>query len=1051
MGEFKRALRNAIGKKPFMKFAILYNKMKPKRKTKKPVALLIGFSEWKNDYIQTYLKDYDLKFIKDYENLDVVVNESEKYKEKVFMVWGYKNSPKLESFAKRKKIPFFRIEDGFIRSIQLGASKSTPISLCIDSQALYYDATRPSDLEDLLNTYDFQSNPELVTRAKNAIQTLKDLNISKYNNVGSKDIEVIYGEKTKERILVIGQVEDDESIKRGCNKPMTNNDLVWLARSENPHADIIYKPHPDVLFGKRPMQSNPNDVKHISKVITEPLSITDAFQTIDRVYTITSLSGFEALLRGIPVTTIGAPFYSGWGLTDDRQKVPRRKRKLTIEEVFAAAYILYPKYMHPFTKEAISIEDAILTLKEMKDIEENANVETGKIALLVGFNEVTRKYMAIFLKDYQKIEIIHSLEQLSDAIDNYSDITVYLLNSEDNKGYLKFVKENNIKSYFVNPGLISMGVLPIPFSLCIDKKGDNKEFSSDLINLLNTYDFKKDPELLLRANRVHSTLIEKGINGITYSPSMNYDMSIPNKKKVLVLGERSSESQQFEISNEELMWIAKTENPDAEIIFKPHPADENVENYSYANLDHVAKIIKGPINLSDLLGNVSQVYTIRSTGGFEALLKGIKVTTLGTPFYAGWGLTDDRKKQKNRNRKLNTVEILAAAYILYPKYFNPFTLEPSTIEQALELFEIVVSTESRRDPSTQIVLKNREQNLNKFESFEKKIDNTIIPNEKNGQIGVLSKGIQTIPNLQSFLRGDVIFNPTENDDLAYVAGWGMKPSAKKALDFSKKNGIPYLGLEDGFLRSVGLGVEGSPPLSICVDNIGIYYDATKPSRLENILNSDGWKQESLLNNAKRAISLIKENYLSKYNHAPMVNPSIFSDTAKERVLIVDQTLGDMSITLGLADKARFKEMYEMAKRENPNAKLYIKTHPDVISGKKEGNLTPKDVDATFIYDDCNPLSLVEKVDKVYVVTSQLGFEALMLGKEVHCFGMPFYAGWGVTKDQITIERRKKKRSVEELFAAAYLLYPRYINPNTGLPGTIFDVINYLIQHRNNNI
>lgn len=1047
MGEFKRALRNAIGKRAFMKLAIIQNKFKPKRKTKKPVALLIGFSGWKYDYIQAYLNDYVVKFIKDNENFDVIVNESEKYKDKVFMVWGYKNNPKLETFATKRKIPFYRIEDGFIRSVQLGASKSTPLSLCIDSQALYYDATRPSDLEDILNTYDFQANSELLTRAKNAIRTLRELNISKYNNVASKDIEAIYGKKTKERILVIGQVEDDESIKRGCLKPMTNNDLVWLARSENPHAEIIYKPHPDVLFGKRAMQSDPNDVKHISKVITESLSITDAFQTIDRVYTITSLSGFEALLRGIPVTTIGAPFYSGWGLTDDRQKVSRRKRILSIEEVFAAAYILYPTYMHPFTKETISIEDAILTLKEMKDIEENANVDTGKIALLVGFNEMTRKHLAIFLKDYQKIEMIHSLEHLSDAINNYHDKTVYIQNSEDNTGYLRIVKENNIKSYFVHPRWISMGGLPIPFSLSIIENDENKESSSDLIKLLNHYDFKKDTELLLRANRIHSKLIEKGINGITYSPSMNYDMSNPKKKKVLVLGQRSSERQQFEMSNEELIWIAKTENPDAEILFKPHPTDNNEENYGYQSLDHVAKMLKGPINLSDLLENVSHVYTISSTGGFEALLRGIKVTTFGTPFYAGWGLTDDRKQQKNRERKLSIVEILAAAYILYPKYFNPFTLEPTTIEQALELFELVVKTESKRNPSTQIVLKNREQHMSKFDSIEKKIDNTLIPNEKDGEIGVLSKGIQAIPNLQSFLRGDVIFNPTEADDLAYVAGWGMKPSAQKALDFSKKNGIPYLGLEDGFLRSVGLGVEGSPPLSICVDNIGIYYDATRPSRLENILNSDGWEQESLLNDAKKAISLIKENYLSKYNHAPMVNPSIFSDTAKERVLIVDQTLGDMSITLGLADKARFKEMYEMAKRENPNAELYIKTHPDVISGKKEGNLTPKDVDATFIYDDCNPLSLVEKVDKVYVVTSQLGFEALMLGKEVHCFGMPFYAGWGVTKDQITIERRKKKRNVEELFAAAYMLYPRYINPNTGLPGTIFNVIHYLTEQK----
>lgn len=318
-------------------------------------------------------------------------------------------------------------------------------------------------------------------------------------------------------------------------------------------------------------------------------------------------------------------------------------------------------------------------------------------------------------------------------------------------------------------------------------------------------------------------------------------------------------------------------------------------------------------------------------------------------------------------------------------------------------------------------------------------------NKEDDKVGILSKGIQEIPNLQSFLKCEVIFNPGNDDQLTYIAGWGMKPSAKKALAYSKRNNTPYLGLEDGFLRSTGLGVEGSTPLSMCIDNRGIYYDATKPSLLEDILNSSGWETADLVNDAKNAISLIKANYLSKYNHAPMADETIF--TGKKRILIVDQTLGDMSITLGLANNKRFLEMYETAKIENPDAQLFIKTHPDVISGKKEGNLLPEHVDAKFIYDDCNPLSLLEKVDKVYVVTSQLGFEALMLGKEVHCFGMPFYAGWGITKDRLTVDRRKKVRSMEEIFAAAYILYTRYINPYDGSPGTIFDVIRYLTEYK----
>lgn len=711
---FKKVIKKILYKIDNPTLVALYWRTKSKKATDKPVAFLYGFSRWKQPHMKEYLKEYFVRFIDNDKSYFSQIGQIERYKEKVIMVWGYEDNEQIRNYAKKRNIPFYRVEDGFIRSVQLGAEKSVPISLCIDSQALYYDATAKSDLEDILNTYNFQLDQELMDRARNCIEKLRKLSISKYNNVSSKDIHKIYGEKTKKRILVIGQVEDDQSIKRGSTKKFTNNDLVWIAVLENLDAEIIYKPHPDVLFNKRPMQSDPNEVKHIAKVITEPLSLVDSFETIDHVYTITSLSGFEALLRGIPVTTFGAPFYSGWGLTDDRQKVTRRKKVLTVEEIFAAAYILYPRYMNPFTKEYISIEEAI------------------------------------------------------------------------------------------------------------------------------------------------------------------------------------------------------------------------------------------------------------------------------------------------------------------------------------ELLTIMMDFESKRDKKTYRVdgLQN------------KRIDFWEIPNENQSQIVILSKGIQEIPNLSSFLKGKIVFSPNKAGQVDMVAGWGMKPSAKKALDFSKEHGIPYISLEDGFIRSEGLGVEGSPPLSICIDHIGIYYDATRPSRLEYILENDGWEEEELLEQARTAMEFIVKHRISKYNHAPMLQHQLHSD-GREKILVVDQTLGDMSISLGLAEQATFVDMYERARAENPHAHIFIKTHPDVISGKKQGNITDIDIDdrTTFIYDDCNPLSLLEQISKVYVVTSQLGFEALMLNKEVHCFGMPFYAGWGLTKDKLTCERRTKKRTIEEVFAAAYLIYPRYINPRTGEPGTIFDVLHFLAENR----
>jgi capsular polysaccharide export protein len=64
------------------------------------------------------------------------------------------------------------------------------------------------------------------------------------------------------------------------------------------------------------------------------------------VATITSLTGFEALLRGKAVTVFGRPFYAGWGLTDDVDP-PLRDRRLTLDELTAASLLFYPSYLDP--------------------------------------------------------------------------------------------------------------------------------------------------------------------------------------------------------------------------------------------------------------------------------------------------------------------------------------------------------------------------------------------------------------------------------------------------------------------------------------------------------------------------------------------------------------------------------------------------------------------------------------------------------------------------------------------------------------------------------
>lgn len=278
-------------------------------------------------------------------------------------VWS-QNVPKaLDSFVREKAIPCHFIEDGFLRSNRPNAARTPPLSLALDSRRPYFDSRGPSDLEVMLETRDLAGDPALMERARAGIRLIVEGGLSKYNMASSLTLAGLLGPKTRPRVLVIGQVEDDASIRYGCDRKITNNDLVRLAAEENPQAEIIYKPHPDVLNGVREAQSNPAEVEHLARVLRENVPLAQSFETIDKAYAITSLGGFEALLRNIPLTVLGCPFYAGWGLTDDRQPTARRARSRTVEEVFAAAYLLYPCYFEPKTGARYTFEQAVDWLK----------------------------------------------------------------------------------------------------------------------------------------------------------------------------------------------------------------------------------------------------------------------------------------------------------------------------------------------------------------------------------------------------------------------------------------------------------------------------------------------------------------------------------------------------------------------------------------------------------------------------------------------------------------------------------------------------------------
>lgn len=345
--------------------------------TGRTIALAWGFAQWKRELVCRTFPEFEFRFIPLARSESFWGRLLQRNADSVFLVWGYQEPPQLVEYAQRHHVPVYRMEDGFIRSVGLGAAHALPRSLVLDrSGHLYFDAAGPSDLEILCQTYDFTANAELMAEAEACRKILLTTGLSKYNHtIAGALLEFRPGTT---RILVVGQVEDDASILRGRASDWTNLRAAQRAREENPNAEIVFKPHPDDLHGHtkhRKPSSSLESIGRYARVLFHDAALTALLPQFDHVYTITSLAGFEAILRGIHVTVLGYPFYAGWGLSDDRQVDARRSRLLTLHELFAAAYLLYPRYFDPATGARRTLSETIAGI----EAERQASIASGSL------------------------------------------------------------------------------------------------------------------------------------------------------------------------------------------------------------------------------------------------------------------------------------------------------------------------------------------------------------------------------------------------------------------------------------------------------------------------------------------------------------------------------------------------------------------------------------------------------------------------------------------------------------------------------------------------
>lgn len=324
----------------------------------------VGYPRWKRRNVAPFLALFSerVRFVPN-AHIAETMNLSQ---DDCLVHWGCDVPRELEVLSQCTGARLLRMEDGFVRSVGLGSNLVRPLSLVLDRRGIYFDPAQPSDLEHILNTVQFLEGE--LEHARQVRSFIVNHRVSKYN-IEPHGI-VAWADRSKEIVLVPGQVENDASIVHGCKDVKTNRGLLQAARQAHPRAFIVYKPHPDVMAGNRPGKLELVKAMEYADHVELHLSVVSCIEACDVVHTMTSLTGFDALLRGKHVVTHGQPFYAGWGLTVDMAQggivFSRRKRHLTLDELVCGALLHYPVYWDWELKGYTTCEAALHRIKEMR-------------------------------------------------------------------------------------------------------------------------------------------------------------------------------------------------------------------------------------------------------------------------------------------------------------------------------------------------------------------------------------------------------------------------------------------------------------------------------------------------------------------------------------------------------------------------------------------------------------------------------------------------------------------------------------------------------------
>ncbi|WP_166416128.1 capsular polysaccharide biosynthesis protein [Cochlodiniinecator piscidefendens] len=593
-------------------------------------------------------------------------------------VWGKSpTSGRGEKVAQKADALIVRAEDAFLRSVLPGRTGSAPIGLHLDHSGVHFDSSQPSDLETILAT-DPLDDQAILNRARGAMAQLQELHLSKYCAFDPNTLAPTPG-----YVLVIDQTRGDASVKYSGANSNTFLEMLYYAQEENPNQRVIIKTHPETEMGLREGYFDESHCNDRVSLFSDPISPWVLLEGATAVYVVSSQLGFEAIQMGHRPRVFGQPFYAGWGLTEDEFPITRRQRKLTRVQLFAASMILYPKWYDPHRDRLCSLEDAILALAA----ETRAWREDQKGYVASGMRLWKRKPLQAFYGKQRKLRFEDD-PQRAEAIarEDHRSQLVWAGKAHGHEG-----PHLNIEDGFLRSKGLGAQLIP-PLSLVADDLGIyyNPQSPSRLETMIK---HRKNlrPDQVLR--------IETLIRNLCAAKLSKYNLAgsplpiLPDGHRILVPGQVEDDASIKTgcgdiCTNLGLLKSARAANPEAVILYKPHPDVEAglrvgaiTETDALAYADQVLAQAD-PIALLD---HVQEVWTLTSLLGFEALLRGCAVTCLGSPFYAGWGLTSDKAPRPERRDQNVSINSLAYACLIdYPRYHDPVTNTPCSAEVILD-------------------------------------------------------------------------------------------------------------------------------------------------------------------------------------------------------------------------------------------------------------------------------------------------------------------------------------------------------------------------------